>query len=75
MEPLKKIGLQIAKRRKAQQLTHEQLCLIAGISRPTLSELEQGKGTQLAKLVSVAEALNCEVKIAPMPPKYTPIKT
>lgn len=33
------------KRRKDQKLTQEQLAILAGVSKPTLSHFEQGKTT------------------------------
>ena len=33
------------KRRKEQRLTQEQLAVLAGVSKPTLSSFEQGKTT------------------------------
>ncbi|WP_075553250.1 helix-turn-helix domain-containing protein [Candidatus Paracaedibacter symbiosus] len=33
------------KRRKSQKLTQEQLAILAGVSKPTLNNFEQGKTT------------------------------
>lgn len=43
------------KRRKAQGLTQEQLAILAGVSKPTLNQFEQGKTT--LKLDSILKIL------------------
>jgi transcriptional regulator with XRE-family HTH domain len=44
------------KRRKEQKLTQEQLSVLAGVSKPTLNNFEQGKTT--IKIESAIKILN-----------------
>ncbi|MGB4107663.1 MAG: helix-turn-helix transcriptional regulator [Alphaproteobacteria bacterium] len=63
MKELKIIGKNIVKLRKKQNLTQEDLCGLAQIDRSYLSEIENGKmNVTIKSLVSIADALDCELK-------------
>ncbi len=63
MKELKIIGDNVAKLRKAQKMTQEDLCGKAEIDRSYLSEVENGKmNVTIKSLVTIANALNCELK-------------
>ena len=48
-------------RRKAQRLTQEKLAILVGVSKPTLSDFEQGKTTiTLAKALKIIHALGLD---------------
>ena len=53
----------IKARRIQQDMTPEELCQTASISRQTLSDLENGKAvnTTMQTLKKIADALNCTV--------------
>lgn len=53
----------IKARRIQQDMTQEELCQTASISRQTLSDLENGKAvnTTMQTLKKIADALNCTV--------------
>ncbi|MCK9223931.1 MAG: helix-turn-helix domain-containing protein [Candidatus Muirbacterium halophilum] len=59
------LGIQIRKIRKDKNLTQEQLCKIANISRPTLSKLENGYFGMISvvKLDAILAALGYEICI------------
>jgi len=60
MKELKIIGKNVARIRKEQNLTQEDLCGLAEIDRSYLSEIENGKMNVTVKsLVTIAGALNC----------------
>lgn len=60
MKELRIIGRNIARRRKEQGLTQEDLCGLAEIDRSYLSEIENGKmNVTIRALVTIAGALDC----------------
>lgn len=60
MKELRIIGRNIARRRKEQGLTQEDLCGLAEIDRSYLSEIENGKmNVTIRALVTLADALGC----------------
>lgn len=49
------------KRRKSQRLTQEQLAILAGVSKPTLNNFEQGKTTiTLENAIKILRALGMD---------------
>ncbi len=49
------------KRRKSQKLTQEQLAILAGVSKPTLNNFEQGKTTiTLENAIKILRALGLD---------------
>lgn len=49
-------------RRKEQRLTQEQLAILAGVSKPTLNQFEQGKQTlTLASAMKILKILGLSV--------------
>lgn len=61
------IGATIAKRRKRLRLNQSELAELAGVSRGTLSSLENGignRGATIATLVSISSVLGLEVTLA-----------
>lgn len=49
------------KRRKSQRLTQEQLAILAGVSKPTLNNFEQGKTTiTLENAIKILRALGLD---------------
>lgn len=49
------------KRRKEQRLTQEQLAILAGVSKPTLNDFEQGKTTlKIDSAIKILRALGLE---------------
>lgn len=62
MKELEIIGKNVARLRKEQNMTQEDLCGLAEIDRSYLSELENGKMNVTVKaLVNIAKALNCDL--------------
>ncbi len=60
MKELRIIGRNIARRRKEQGLTQEDLCGLAEIDRSYLSEIENGKmNVTIRALVTIATVLRC----------------
>lgn len=54
------VGKRIREKRKALGLTQDQLCLVVGISKSFLSEVETGKrNLSSAHLLGIAKALGC----------------
>ncbi len=49
------------RRRKSQRLTQEQLAILAGVSKPTLNNFEQGKTTlTLASALKILQTLGLD---------------
>lgn len=49
------------KRRKLQKLTQEQLAVLAGVSKPTLNNFEQGKTTiTLVNVIKILKVLGLD---------------
>ncbi len=72
---LYKLGKEIRKLRKQRKITQASLCTIAGISRPTLSKIEQGQfaNVSVRALDRILTALGYElslqaINIAGLPP-------
>ena len=62
MKELKIIGRNIARLRKEQGLTQEDLCGLAEIDRSYLSEIENGKmNVTIKSLVQIAKSLKCNL--------------
>lgn len=62
MKELKVIGQNIAKFRKEQDLTQEDLCGLADIDRSYLSEIENGKmNVTIKSLVTIATSMNLKL--------------
>ncbi|MEW6527739.1 MAG: helix-turn-helix transcriptional regulator [Spirochaetota bacterium] len=64
---LYEIGNEIRKIRKQKNMTQEMLCKIGGISRPTLSKIEQGQfGTvSVRALDKILMAMGYELSLQP----------
>ena len=54
---LRQIGRRLKKYRLRQNLTQQQLADRAGVSRPTISDMERGKPFELLTLIQVLRAL------------------
>jgi y4mF family transcriptional regulator len=64
MEELKKIGIEIKKRRKLLGIIQADLAEIAGISLRSLKEIETGKGNPtFIQLLKVLDSLGLRIKI------------
>lgn len=62
MKELITIGKNIARQRKKNHLTQEDLCGLAEIDRSFLSELENGKiNVSIKTLIQIAEALQVDL--------------
>jgi len=61
------IGNEIKKIRKQKNITQEKLCKTTGLSRPTLSKIEQGEfgNVSVRALDRILSALGYEVSLQP----------
>jgi putative transcriptional regulator len=55
---IKEIGRRVKRRRLERNLTQQEIADIAGISRPTVSDLERGKPFEILTLIQVMRALD-----------------
>ncbi len=55
---LDELGRRIARHRLNRNMTQEALADQAGVSRPTVARLEQGRSTNVANLIRILRALN-----------------
>jgi transcriptional regulator with XRE-family HTH domain len=64
---LYEIGNEIKKIRKQKNITQEMLCKTAGLSRPTLSKIEQGEfgNVSVRALDRILSALEYELSLQP----------
>ncbi len=71
MLSLTEIGRQIGEARKAKQITQLELASKAGVSRPTIDLLENGRATELgySKLARILAVLGLELRIQPIAPE------
>ncbi|MBP9044329.1 MAG: helix-turn-helix transcriptional regulator [Spirochaetes bacterium] len=72
---LYELGEEIKKLRRQKTITQEALCNIAGISRPTLSRLENGEfaNVSVRSLDKILNALGYEISITPSNPFRLPV--
>ena len=70
---LHELGRQIGAWRREQGLSQADLCRFSGISRATLSQLENGELAELGytKLQRILYCLECELSAGPRPPLPT----
>jgi len=68
---LTEIGLRIASARKNRQLTQTELANRAGVSRPTIDLLENGRATEIgySKLVRILAAIGLELRLQAITPE------
>jgi transcriptional regulator with XRE-family HTH domain len=68
MNVLTDLGRQIATVRKARHLTQSELASRAGVSRPTIDLVENGRATELgySKVVRVLAVLGLELRVQPI---------
>ena len=57
-EALRELGGRIARYRLNKNLTQAALATQAGVSRPTIQRIEQGKSTQTSNLIRILRAFN-----------------
>jgi len=71
MLSLDDIGRQIASARKNRQLTQTELANRAGVSRPTIDLLENGRATEIgySKLVRILAAIGLELRLQAITPE------
>lgn len=71
MVNLAEIGLLIAAARKQSRLTQLELAAKAGVSRPTIALLENGRATEIgySKLARVLDVLGLEFRLQPVSPQ------
>ncbi len=71
MLSLIEIGRQIASARKNRQLTQTKLANHAGVSRPTIDLLENGRASEIgySKLVRILAAVGLELRLQKMAPE------
>ena len=71
MLSLAAIGRQIASARKDRQLTQTELANRAGVSRPTIDLLENGRATEIgySKLVRILAAIGYEFRLQAIAPE------
>ena len=71
MVNLAEIGLLIAAARKQSRLTQLELAAKAGVSRPTIALLENGRATEIgySKLARVIDVLGLEFRLQPVSPQ------
>jgi transcriptional regulator with XRE-family HTH domain len=67
---LVEIGQRIASKRKQNGLTQLQLAAKAGVSRPTIDLLENGRATEIgySKLARILAVLGLEFRLQPVSP-------
>ncbi len=65
---LSEVGRYIAEARKAMQITQLELASKAGVSRPTIDFLENGRATEIgySKLVRILAVLGMELRVQPI---------
>ena len=72
------IGRHIREARKGRKMTQAQLAAILGMSRATISEIENGvvQDIGIRKILRILEILNLEIKVrrAGMPPTLDEIR-
>jgi transcriptional regulator with XRE-family HTH domain len=68
MVSLWEIGRRIASARKETRFTQLELAMKAGVSRPTIDLLENGRATEIgySKLVRILSALGLELRLQPV---------
>jgi len=68
---LKEIGQRIASARKENRLTQLELATKAGVSRPTIDLLENGRATEIgySKLARILSLLGLELRLQPIAPE------
>jgi transcriptional regulator with XRE-family HTH domain len=68
---LKEIGRRIASARKENRLTQLELATRAGVSRPTIDLLENGRATEIgySKLTRILAVLGLELRLQPVSPQ------
>lgn len=71
MFSLADIGKQIATARKGRRLTQLELAKRAGVSRPTIDLLENGRATEIgySKLARILSVLGLELRLQPIAPE------
>jgi transcriptional regulator with XRE-family HTH domain len=71
MIALKEIGQQVASARKEKRLTQLELATRAGVSRPTIDLLENGRATEIgySKLTRILAVLGLEFRLQPVSPQ------
>lgn len=71
MWSLAEIGVQLASARKASRLTQSELARRAGVSRPTIDLLENGRARELgySKLARILAVVGLELKLQAMSPQ------
>jgi putative transcriptional regulator len=60
---IKELGRRVKRKRLEQNLTQQEIADIAGISRPTVSDLERGNPFEILTLIQVLRALDALVEI------------
>ena len=60
---IKEIGRRVKRKRLERNLTQQEIADIAGISRPTVSDLERGNPFEILTLIQVLRALDALVEI------------
>ena len=65
MFSLAEVGQKIASARKARQLTQTELATLAGVSRPTIDLLENGRASEIgySKLARILAAVGLELRL------------
>jgi len=71
MTALEEIGQRIAALRKQNRLSQSELAAKAGVSRPTIDLLENGRATELgySKLARILSVLGWELRLQPIAPE------
>lgn len=71
MISLTEIGRHISEARKAKQITQLELASKAGVSRPTIDLLENGRATEIgySRLTRILAVLGLELRIQPIAPE------
>ncbi len=67
MISLAELGQNIARARKTEGMTQDQLAKRAGVSRPTIALLENGRATEIgySKLARIFAVLGLELRLQP----------
>jgi putative transcriptional regulator len=60
---IKELGRRVKRKRLERNLTQQEIADIAGISRPTVSDLERGNPFEILTLIQVLRALDALVEI------------
>jgi transcriptional regulator with XRE-family HTH domain len=68
---LEEIGQRVASARKEKRLTQLELATRAGVSRPTIDLLENGRATEIgySKLTRILAVLGLEFRLQPVSPQ------